>query len=224
MRQNLRPSVQPPAGPADCGGSIQGFGGGSKAKAHVAPASQLRPGDAGFGTVSGKKRFARRAACRTCMSYCSRRKSLISGSILFSRDQSRCRCLSRRSAACALDHVIPLVHRAEEAGVVGMARCRPSRSSCSGRKRRADRADILHRAGAVRPDDQRRLAMLRPAPAGGSRLSAHRLLEEAGLGIDRSERRQMVAEEDDDRRPLALLAPSRSAVSGCGRRRRMPSA
>ena len=180
---------------------IQGKGGNGN------PVGDVRQTPAGFGRL-GKKRFTVRCL-PNMMSYCSRRKSLISGSISSAATSRASRPVGAISTWRSMTS-IPGVHAAEEAGVVGMLDA-GRLEHLQRQEGRADRADIL------RPDrscSTRRPAASRDAghaPLGGSRRCRHRLLQEAGLRIDRFERRQMVAEEGDDR--LAGRASSAQSIS-----------
>ena len=139
------------------------------------------------------------------MSYCSRRKFADRRvDLLLARPVGKGLAVGADQHV-AVDHAELVAHAAEEAGVVGMADAGAAQH-VQRDEGRAYRADVLHRAAAVRPDDQRRLVLAahladRRSPAGD------RLLHEARFDIDGSERRQMVAEEGDDRLPFALRGP-----------------
>ena len=105
----------------------------------------------------------------------------------------------------ALDDGIALEEMAEETSIVGMADARQAQQ-VQRNIGRADRAEVAHGTGAVRPYDKRRLALALQSLNQFVALGG-RVVQIAGIGIDRSERRQMIAERDDDGRSFAVFRP-----------------
>ncbi|AGG74432.1 Phosphoglycerol transferase, cyclic beta-1,2-glucan modification protein [Sinorhizobium meliloti 1021] len=104
-----------------------------------------------------------------------------------------------------VEHAVVVVDLAEEPRVVGML-VAGLFQDLVGKEGRADRADVLLRTRLVRPDDERRF-MLSLHLILRSLALRRNALHVTGAGIDRIQRRQVVAEENDDRLPVAFFRP-----------------